>query len=88
MNPWPGIGESNTPQLGIGGGNFWRFKRSKNKVMPAKPKSDQQKPATKSKAGPPASTEEERKRRQSDRLDEALLETFPASDSVSIGRVK
>jgi hypothetical protein len=56
--------------------------------MPAKPKSDQQKPATKSKARPRASSEAERKRRQSERLDEALLETFPASDSVSIGRVK
>jgi hypothetical protein len=54
--------------------------------MPAKPKPDKQKSA-KSKARP-RSAEAERKRRQSDRLDEALLETFPASDSVSIGPVK
>lgn len=56
--------------------------------MPEKHKSDQQKSASKSKAEPRASAEAERKRRQSDHLDEALLETFPASDSVSIGRVK
>ena len=43
----------------------------------AKPKQQEQK-----------STDAERKPRQSDLLDEALLETFPASDSVSIGRVK
>ena len=56
--------------------------------MPAKPKPDQEKSASKPKREPRASAEAERKRRQSDRLDEALLETFPASDSVSIGRVK
>ena len=51
--------------------------------MPAKPKPDQEKSAAKSKPGRRASAEAERKRRQSDRLDEALLETFPASNSVT-----
>jgi len=35
-----------------------------------------------------AASDAARKQRQSDLLDEALLETFPASDSVSIGHVK
>ena len=56
--------------------------------MPTTPKPVQPKSAAKSKRRERASADAEGKRRQSDRLDEALLETFPASDSVSIGRVK
>jgi hypothetical protein len=56
--------------------------------MPATSKPVQRKSAAKSKRRDRASADADRKQRQSDRLDEALLETFPASDSVSIGRVK
>lgn len=56
--------------------------------MPAKTKSVQRNSDSKSKARPRATSDAARKQRQSDLLDEALLETFPASDSVSIGRVK
>jgi hypothetical protein len=56
--------------------------------MPATPKPVERKSIAKSKRRERASADAERKRRQSDRLDEALLETFPASDSVSIGQVK
>lgn len=54
--------------------------------MPAKPKSVQPKSAAKRRSS--ESSEAARKQRQSDLLDEALLETFPASDPVSIARVK
>ena len=56
--------------------------------MPATPKPVQRKSAAKSKRRERSSADAEHKRWQSDRLDEALLETFPASDSVNIGRVK
>jgi hypothetical protein len=55
--------------------------------MPTKSKPAQRKPAAKPE-GRKRPSDAARKQRQSDRLDEALLETFPASDSVSIGRVK
>ena len=55
--------------------------------MPTTPKPAQRKSAAKAKRRERASPDAERKQRQSDLLDEALLETFPASDSVSIGRV-
>ena len=56
--------------------------------MPTTPKPAQRKSAAKAKRRERASPDAERKQRQSDLLDEALLETFPASNSVSIGRVK
>jgi hypothetical protein len=56
--------------------------------MPATSKPVQRESAAKSKRRDRASADADRKQRQSDLLDEALLETFPASDSVSIGRVK
>jgi hypothetical protein len=56
--------------------------------MPATSKPVQRKSAANSKRRERASADADRKQRQSDLLDEALLETFPASDSVSIGRVK
>ncbi len=56
--------------------------------MTTTPKSVQRKPAARPKRREGASADAEHRQRQSDRLDEALLETFPASDSVSIGRVK
>jgi hypothetical protein len=62
--------------------------QAKDAVMPAEPKSVQQKPAAKSKRRASSAPDAARKQRQSDRLDEALLETFPASDSVSISHVK
>lgn len=55
--------------------------------MPETLKPAQRKPATKPKR-PKSTSSDAAHKRQSDRLDEALLETFPASDSVSIGRVK
>lgn len=55
--------------------------------MPARPKPIQPFTAAKSK-GREERLDLARKQRQSDLLDQALLETFPASDSVSIGRVK
>jgi hypothetical protein len=56
--------------------------------MPADSKPIQRNSDGKSKTGPDASADAARKRRQSDLLDEALLETFPASDPVSIASVK
>jgi hypothetical protein len=56
--------------------------------MPAKPNVAGRKSDAKPKRQDQKSTDAERRQRQSDLLDEALLETFPASDSVSIGRVK
>jgi hypothetical protein len=56
--------------------------------MPATPKPVERKSAAQSKRREPAAADSDCKQRQSDLLDEALLETFPASDSVSIGRVK
>ena len=56
--------------------------------MPTTPKPAQRKSAAKSKRRERASSDAEHKQRQSDLLDEALLETFPASNSVSIGQVK
>ena len=54
--------------------------------MTTTPKSVQRKSAASPKRREGASADAEHRQRQSDRLDEALLETFPASDSVSIGR--
>ena len=54
----------------------------------AKPFQLQRESAAGSKRRERASPDAERKRRQSDLLDEALLETFPASDPVSVVRVK
>ena len=56
--------------------------------MPAKAKPIQPKSTFKSNWRERTSADVEHKQRQSDLLDEALLETFPASDSVSIGQVK
>jgi hypothetical protein len=70
------------------GGNFSSSNRSMESVMPATSKPVQRKSAAKSKRRERASADADRKQQQSDLLDEALLETFPASDSVSIGRVK
>jgi len=68
-------------------GTSRRLKESKDSRMPTTSKPAERKSAAKSKPRERPSSDAARKR-QSDRLDEALLETFPASDSVSIGRVK
>lgn len=56
--------------------------------MPAKPKPGQRKSAAKSKRPERMSSDAARKQRQSDLLDDALTETFPASDPVSVVRVR
>ena len=56
--------------------------------MPAKPKPGQRKSVAKSKRQDGASSDAARKQRQSDLLDDALTETFPASDAVSVVRVR
>ena len=56
--------------------------------MPSKPKPGERKPAAETKRQAGASAEAARKQRQSDLLDDALTETFPASDPVSVVRVR
>lgn len=52
--------------------------------MTAKSKPSRQEPAPKTVHASPGA---ERKKRQSDLLDEALVETFPASDPISVFRL-
>jgi hypothetical protein len=85
LSEWSVTGDRIIPRLG---GNFSSFNRSMDSVMPATSKPVQRKSVAKSKRRERASADADRKQQQSDLLDEALLETFPASDSVSIGRVK
>ena len=56
--------------------------------MNARSKSRRRKPPAKSTKATPKLTAKERAERQNKLLDEALLETFPASDPVSVFRVK
>lgn len=53
-------------------------------IMTAKSKPSRQEPAPKTVHASPGA---ERKKRQSDLLDEALVETFPASDPISVFRL-
>lgn len=52
--------------------------------MTVKSKPDERKPAPKTTHASPGA---ERKKRQNDLLDEALVETFPASDPISVFRL-
>jgi hypothetical protein len=62
--------------------------RHRKDIMPAKRKAARQNSAAKSRKQAKTRSEADRKAHQNDLLDEALRETFPASDPVSVVEVK